>query len=90
MKLGTQVGLGPGHIWLDGDLAVSCPSPKGAQPQIFGLYICCGQMAGWIKMPLGTEIGIGTCDFVFRLSIHALVAKIELDKVVRWCADGDF
>jgi len=26
----------------------------------------------------------------FRLSIHAVVAKIQCDKVVRWCADGDF
>ena len=26
----------------------------------------------------------------FRLSIRALVAKIQLDKVVGWCADGDF
>jgi len=26
----------------------------------------------------------------FRLSIHALVAKIESDKVERWCTDGDF
>ena len=26
----------------------------------------------------------------FRLSIHALVAKIQLDKFVRWCRDGDF
>jgi len=26
----------------------------------------------------------------FRLSIHALVAKIWSDKVVRWCRDGDF
>jgi len=26
----------------------------------------------------------------FRLSIHALVAKIQSDKVVRWCPDGDF
>jgi len=24
------------------------------------------------------------------LSIHALVAKIWPDKVVRWCRDGDF
>ena len=28
--------------------------------------------------------------FFFRLSIHALVAKIQPDKVVRWCAYGDF
>ena len=26
----------------------------------------------------------------FRLSIRALVAKIQPDKVVRWCPDGDF
>jgi len=26
----------------------------------------------------------------FRLSIYALVAKIQSDKVVRWYADGDF
>jgi len=26
----------------------------------------------------------------FRLSIRALVGKIERDKVVRWCADGEF
>jgi len=28
-------------------------------------------------------------DF-FRLSIHALVAKIQPDKIVRWCQNGDF
>ena len=28
--------------------------------------------------------------FFFRLSIHALFAKIQPDKVVRWCRDGDF
>jgi len=26
----------------------------------------------------------------FRLSIHALVAKIQPHKIVRWCRDGDF
>ena len=28
--------------------------------------------------------------FFFRLSIRALVAKIQPDKVVRWCRDGEF
>jgi len=28
--------------------------------------------------------------FFFRLSIHALVAKIWPHKVARWCRDGDF
>ena len=38
MKLGTQVGLGPGHIVLDGDPAP--PSPKGHSPHpIFGPYL---------------------------------------------------
>jgi len=26
----------------------------------------------------------------FQLSIYALVAKIQPDKVVQWCADGKF
>jgi len=61
MKLGTQVGLGHGHIVLDGDPAP--PPLKGHSPQ-FSADVCCGQMAGWIKMPLGTEVGLGTGDFV--------------------------
>jgi len=63
MKLGTQVGLDPGHIVLDGNQA---PLPKGAQPVSpqFSAHICCGQMAGWIKIPLGMEVGLGPGDFV--------------------------
>ena len=52
MPLGTEVGIGPGHIVLDGDPVV----PKGAQPP-FSTHVCCGQVAGWIKMSLGTEVG---------------------------------
>jgi len=36
MKLGMQVGLGPGHIVLDGNPALS--STKGHSPPIFGPY----------------------------------------------------
>ena len=39
------------------------PQPKGHSPQ-FSAHICCGQMAGWIKMPLGMEEGLGPGDFV--------------------------
>ena len=63
MKLGTQVGLvvvGAGHIVLDGDPA---PLPKRGVAPNFWAHICCGQMAVWIKMPLGMEIGLGTSDF---------------------------
>jgi len=55
VKLGMKVGLGPGHIVLDGDPAP--PPPKGQSPQ-FSVHICCGQMAGWIKTVLGTEVGL--------------------------------
>ena len=61
MKLGMQVGLVPGLIVLDGD-----PAPPPSTPQ-FSAHtrgICCGQMAGWIKMPLGAEVGIGPGDDV--------------------------
>jgi len=30
----------------------------------FSAYICCGQLADWIKMPLGREVGLGPSDFV--------------------------
>ena len=43
----------------------SSPSPKEAQPfpQVSD-HICCGQMAAWIKMPLGMKIGLSPGDFV--------------------------
>jgi len=56
-----QVGLSPSHTVLDG--GPSSPSPNGTQPQ-FSAHICCGQMAGRIKMPLDMEIGLGAGDFV--------------------------
>ena len=60
-KLGMEVGLGPGHIVLDGD-----PAPlikKGQQPQ-FSVHVCCGQIAGLIKMPLSTQVDLGPGDIV--------------------------
>jgi len=58
MPRGKEVGLGPGHIVLDGDPAAPHPNPKGHSPQ-FLAHICCGQMAWWIKMPLGMQVGLG-------------------------------
>jgi len=62
MKLGMQVGLGPGHIVLSGDPAP--PPLKGRISPQFSAHICCGQMATWIKMSLGMEVGLGPGDFV--------------------------
>ena len=40
------------------------PSTKeGGAPQ-FSSHICCGQMAGWIKMPPGRELGLSPSDIV--------------------------
>ena len=60
MKLGMQVGLGPGHIELDGDPA---PLPKGAEFPIFGPYMSwpnswMNQDATWYG------VGLGPGDFV--------------------------
>jgi len=63
MKLGIQVGIGPGNIVLGGDPAP--PPPKGHSPQ-FSAHIYCGQTAGWIKMVLGMEIGLSPGDFVLN------------------------
>jgi len=38
-------------------------NPKGHSPQ-FSSHICCGQMAAWIKMPLGMGLCLGPGDFV--------------------------
>jgi len=56
MPLGREVGLGPGHIVLDGDPA--SPSPKGHSPLPLSAHACCGETAGWIQMPHGREVGL--------------------------------
>jgi len=63
IKLGMQVGLGRGHIVLDGGPSSAPPKGHSARPQ-FSAHIWCGQMVGWIKMLLGTEIGLSPGDFV--------------------------
>jgi len=66
MKLGVQVGLGPGHTVLDGDPAH--PPQRGTASPQFLAHICCGQMAAWIKMSLGTEVGLGLREIVFDVN----------------------
>ena len=43
----------------------SSPSKRGRALQ-FLAHIYCGQMVGWIKMPLGMEVGLGPGDYVRR------------------------
>jgi len=60
MSHGMEVGLSPGDFLFDGDPA---PLPKKGEAPQFSAHVCCGQIAAWIKMPLGTEVGLGS-DYV--------------------------
>jgi len=45
-------------------MGTQLPLPqRGRSPQ-FSAHICCGQMAGWIKMALGMKIGLSPSDFM--------------------------
>jgi len=58
------IGHDLGHIVLDG-----YPAPlKRGQSSPFSAHVHCGQTAGWIKMPLGMEEGLGRSDFVLSPS----------------------
>jgi len=58
-----EVGLGPGHVVLDGDPA---PLPKkGAKPHPqFSAHFYGDQTVECITMPLGMEVGLSPGDFV--------------------------
>ena len=58
MPLDMEEGLGPVDFVLDGDPA---PVPKkGAEPPPqFSAHVHCGQTAGWIKMALDIQVGLG-------------------------------
>ena len=63
MALGMEVGLGPGHIVLDGDPA-SLPQKGAEPPHQFSAQPHSGQTVGCTKMPLGMEVGLRPGDFV--------------------------
>ena len=42
----------------------SSPPQRGTSPTQFLAHICCGQMAAWIKLPLGMELGLSPGDLV--------------------------
>jgi len=59
MPLGMEPDLGPGDFVSDGDPAPA-PTKKGHSPPKFSAHVYCGQMARWIKIPLSTEVGLGS------------------------------
>ena len=58
MPVGTEVGLGPDDIVLDGDPAPLSPKRQRSRSQ-FSVHVYCGQTAGWMKIALEMEVGLG-------------------------------
>ena len=82
MKLGTRVGLGHGHIALDGDSADLPPTGTAAQ---FSAHVRCGQRARCVRMPLGTEIGLVPGDFALDADSPRLPKRGRSPKIFDPC-----
>jgi len=77
MPLGTEVGLGPDDIVLDGDLTP--PPQKGAEPPspIFGpcLLSIWSMSIGWIKMAHIMEVSLGSGHIMLDVDPAPLFKK---------------
>ena len=58
----TNVGLGRATLYL---MPTQLHPPQGQSPQ-FLAHVCRGQTAGWIKIPLGTKVGLGPGHIVLQ------------------------
>jgi len=56
MKLGMQVASALATLYYMG---TQLPSPKRGRTPQFSAHVYCGQTAGWMKTPLGTEVDLG-------------------------------
>jgi len=45
-------------------MGTQLPIKKGTAPTQFLSHVYCGQTAGWAKVPLGTDVNLGTGDVV--------------------------
>ena len=45
-------------------MGTQLPPEERAHPAQFLAHVYCGQTAGWIKIPLGTEVNLGPGDVV--------------------------
>jgi len=55
MPLRKEVNVVPDDVVLDGAAVLL---KRGTAPQ-FSVHVYCGQTAGWMKTPLGTEVDLG-------------------------------
>jgi len=72
------------------------PSQKGGgAPHQFSAHVYCGKTAGWIKIALGTEVGLGLRDIVFDVdpatprkkgtpTVTQFLAHVYCGQMARW------
>jgi len=79
MPFSMAVGIGPGDFVLDGDPAPPPQKGRRAPPpkKTKSAHIYCGQTAGYIKMPLGMEVGLSSGDFVLDGDPHRPQKRAE-------------
>jgi len=85
MLLGTELGFGPGDIVLGGDPALA--HGKGHSIPYFSAHVCCGQTPGWIRIPLGTEVGLVAGNCIVRAGVQPTLdpyAEALWRYCVRW------
>jgi len=58
MTLGIEVGRGPGDFVFDGNSATPRTEATPTTSKFFA-HVYCGQTAGWMKTPHGTEVDLG-------------------------------
>jgi len=77
MKLGTEVGFGPGHI-----VGPSSPSQKWHSTRHFSAHVYCGRTAGWIEMPVGTEVDLTPGQIVLDGAAPLFMAHVYCGQTV--------
>jgi len=63
MALGMELDLGPGDFAYDADSATARTEGTPTTSE-FLAHVYCGQTAGWMKTPLGTEVDLGPSHIV--------------------------
>ena len=64
VRVRARLGLGLGLVMTVQFMTVQIKIGNHGSSPHFLAHVYCGQMAGWIKMPLGTQVGLSAGDFV--------------------------
>jgi len=65
----------------------SSSAPKRDTAPQFSAHVCCGQTAGWIKMPLVTIVGLGPGNIVLDADLALNLLRVRVVAHTSWGAD---